>query len=79
MYGQEFYWLRPRCRDRCCMLRDEVEEMLKLCSTVVLGVALRVVVFGGVVGGLVGLAQPKVLLFCRFRKREGSLEVGEGE
>ena len=53
--------------------------MLELRSAVFLRVALGVVVVGGVVDGLVGLAQPKVLLFCCFRKREGSFEISEGE
>ena len=79
VYGREFYWLRPRCGDWCCVLRDEAKEMLELCGAVFLRVALGVVVVGGVVDGLVGLAQPKVLLFCCFRKREGSLEIGEGK
>ena len=36
VYGREFYWLRPRCGDWCCVLRDEVKKMLELRGTVFL-------------------------------------------
>ena len=69
VYGREFYWLWPRCGDWCCVLRDEVKEVLELRGTVFLRVALGVVVFGGVVNGLVGLAQPKFLFLRGFGER----------
>ena len=43
--------------------------MLELRSAVFLRVALGVVVVGGVVDGLVGLAQPKVLFLRGFGER----------